>query len=99
MATDVKIDAAVWDKLTSEDKVRIENIMNAVELVKGGVHFVPAANSPEIHWPKPPNRCKLKCHAAEAAAVVACNAISDGVLFAACSVAAHEAGEECLRHC
>lgn len=94
--TTLKVNSVVWDHLAQNQKDQITRIIALAHLVPGDVVI---QGDPTLAVPGFPNLCKIACDTAEAGAVAACDAITDGAGFAACVAAAHAGGDYCRSQC
>jgi peroxiredoxin len=95
MKTSVPINEEIWKKLSKDQQEQIKKTIDLYRLVPGNVEFVPEATHAFWNF----NPCDIACDTAQAAALVACNAYTDGLLFAACVAGANEAGKVCHDNC
>lgn len=102
--SDIKINAAEWNALPTEQQTEITALLRRVGSIGEGDQIVPDSAAPEsgvaaADGVQPESIfCEIACSVAEAAAVAACGAFS-GPAMAVCIAAAHAAGEVCRSKC
>ena len=98
---DIKINAALWKRLSREEQADIEerlrasNLLGTAERVVGSDTSIP----PEVDLAALGDACKIACEAAAAAGKVACFKLVVPWKIAACLAAVEEARKLCRKAC
>ena len=101
MSTTITIDAYLWDRLSSDEQADVEaqlrasHVLGADDRVVGGYVSPPA----DLVFDMAPSTCKKVCQATAAVASVACVALGDPLLIAACQAVVGAGRQLCLRAC
>jgi hypothetical protein len=99
----IKVNAAEWNSLASNEQETIFNILKSNGLLKGESSIVPDLAVPPSEitaegW-LPTGVCRGLCDVAAAAAVAACTAGTSGLGLAVCLAAAEAARNACRDAC